>query len=147
LFSYVREEKLLTYDANVQFCGGDSLLGGWYQVIVTSSPQKVQNAIRACKESLLSLRSLSSRISYFVASETTTAKQAILSKLRSESLSSTFWLDLMSSAQLAGCQFGMSLSEIEHVLQKISSDDVQLVIDCVDFDETNMTSCVAIADR
>lgn len=79
LFSVVREERQLTYDAsfqtqvgsiyfililqrqtdsndNASFQGHEATLGGWYLVSVTSSPAQVQDAIRACKEALFSLK-------------------------------------------------------------------------------------------
>lgn len=39
LFSVVREERQLTYDASFRFQNFDSILGGWYIVSVTSSPR------------------------------------------------------------------------------------------------------------
>lgn len=56
LFSVVREERQLTYDAAFQLQGFEGIQGGWYIVSVTSSPEKVQQAIRACKEALVSLK-------------------------------------------------------------------------------------------
>ena len=52
----VREERQLTYDASFQIQGHESVHGGWYLVSVTSSPAQVQDAIRACKEALASLK-------------------------------------------------------------------------------------------
>jgi predicted Zn-dependent peptidase len=66
LFSVVREEKQLTYDAAFQLQSFESILGGWYIVSVTSSPHKVQQAIRACKEALVSLKVLRSHLFSFM---------------------------------------------------------------------------------
>ena len=41
LFSVVREERRLTYDASFQLHGHDSMQGGWYSVSVTSNPSQV----------------------------------------------------------------------------------------------------------
>jgi hypothetical protein len=43
LFSVVREERQLTYDASFQMQGHESIMGGWYLVSVTSSPQQVSS--------------------------------------------------------------------------------------------------------
>lgn len=56
LFSVVREERRLTYDASFQLRGNDAVKGGWYLVSVTSSPGQVQEAVQACKEALNSLK-------------------------------------------------------------------------------------------
>lgn len=52
LFSVVREERRLTYDASFQLHGHDAIRGGWYLVSVTSNPSQVAEAVKACKEAL-----------------------------------------------------------------------------------------------
>ena len=46
LFSIVREERQLTYDASFQFQGFDRIKGGMYQVSVTTSPQQADEAVQ-----------------------------------------------------------------------------------------------------
>jgi len=55
LFSYVRERKQLTYDANFSLTGFERLKGGWFLVTVTASKENAQAALEACKETLQAL--------------------------------------------------------------------------------------------
>ena len=94
LFSVVREERRLTYDASFHFNGPETLQGSWYTVSVTSSPAQVQEALVACKEALASLRGTFGITGDSVQS----AKRTILNRFRGESLTNN------SGENLSGTQ-------------------------------------------
>ena len=142
LFSVVREERRLTYDASFQLHGFETIKGGWYQVSVTSSPSQVQEAVRACKEALSSLRGTFGIMGDSVQS----AKRTMLNRFRGESLTNKFWVENLSGTQL-DCMPSKSLrciSEFEKVLAGITVQDVQLLVEALNMNEENMTACVGI---
>ena len=83
--------------------GHESVHGGWYLVSVTSSPAQVQDAIRACKEALASLKGAFGRYVFLhftlfaivsinscifagvMGDSVQSAKRTILNKFRSDS--------------------------------------------------------------
>lgn len=80
LFSVVREERRLTYDASFTMLGHEAIKGGWFIVSVTSSPQQVQQALVACKEALSSLKGAFGVTGDSIQS----AKRSIVNRLRTE---------------------------------------------------------------
>lgn len=142
LFSVVREERQLTYDASFQLQSHDSIKGGWYLVSVTSSPSQVQDAIRACKESLTSLKGPFGVMGDSIQS----AKRTILNRFRTESITNMFWVENMSGTQVESIPFKniRSITEFESVLSAVTIQDIQMLVELFDFSEDNMTSCVGI---
>ena len=96
LFSVVREERQLTYDASFSFNGHDGIFGGWYLVSVTSSPSQVREALRACKEAIRSLKGTFGVMGDGVQS----AKRTLMNRQRTESETNKFWVDSMSGCQV-----------------------------------------------
>ncbi len=94
LFSVLREEKSLTYDASFKMNSYEGVVGGWFMVTVTSSPKEVDLAVQACREVLGTAGRLAN--SWAVAS----AKQTILSKRSLEQSSNKFWIDSLSGSQV-----------------------------------------------
>ena len=142
LFSVVREERQLTYDASFQLQHHESLLGGWYLVSVTSSPQQVQEAVRACKEALASLKGHFGIMGDSVQS----AKRTLLNKFRTDSVSNRFWVEHLSGTQLDSIpnKTLRSISDFESVLSSVTVQDVQLLVELFQFHEENMTACVGV---
>jgi predicted Zn-dependent peptidase len=142
LFSIVREERQLTYDASFQWHGKDAIQGGFYQVSVTSTPALVQRAVQACKVALKSLK----REVY--SDSISSAKKTIVQKYEQEKTTNQHWIE-----QLSGCQneaiplnSAEALLDFEELLHTVTAEDVQLVSDLMDFDdEEKMTVCVGVA--
>jgi hypothetical protein len=109
---------------------------------VTSSPSKVQEAVRACKEALTSLKGAFGVMGDSVQS----AKRTILNKFRSESVTNKFWVENLSGVQLESIpnKSLKSISEFETVLNSITVQDVQMLVDVFRFEEDNMTVCVGV---
>lgn len=142
LFSVVREERQLTYDASFTLQPRDILRGSWYTVAVTSSPSQVQAAVRACKEALASLKG-----SFGIMGDSLqSAKRNLWNKFRTESLSNKFWVEQLSGTQ-SECVPDKSLrsvAEYETVLNSVSVQDIQFLVDVFQFEEDNMTACVGV---
>lgn len=139
LFSVVREERQLTYDASFQLQGHDSIKGGWYLVSVTSSPSQVQDAIRACKESLTSLKGpFGTNIHYFViyssigvmGDSVQSAKRTLLNRFKTDSITNMFWVEHMSGTQVESIPNKnlRGISEFESVLNAVTIQDIQTLV-------------------
>lgn len=144
LFSVVREERRLTYDACFQLKCHEAMVGGWYLVSVTSSPSQVQEAVEACKEALNSLKGKFGVMGDAVQS----AKRTLVTRYRNDMILNRFWVEAMTGTQLDAVGLSSKtlkyISDFETVLKSISVEDVQLLVSALNFDENNMTTCVAI---
>jgi predicted Zn-dependent peptidase len=142
LFSVVREERQLTYDASFQLQGKDIMRGAWYTVSVTSSPAQVQAAVRACKEALASLKGAFGIMSDSVQS----AKRTLLNKFHTEMLTNKFWVEHLSGtlSDAVPDKSLRSLADYESVLNSVTVQDVQFLLELFHFEEQNMTACVGI---
>ena len=142
LFSVVREERRLTYDASFQLHGHESIQGGHYLVSVTSSPAQVGAAVQACKEALDSLRGTFGVMGDSVQS----AKRTILNRFRVESMTNKFWVENLSGTQLEAVPLKTlrCISEFENALSSVTAQDVQQLVEVMGFTEDNMTTCVGI---
>ena len=143
LFSVVREEQRLTYDASFNFQGHNSILGGWYLVSVTSSPRQVHDAVKACKDALSSLRGSSGILNDSVQG----AKRTILNRFRGEAQTNKFWVENLSGTQLENIPLKTlkCITEFESVLAGITVQDVQQLVEVMGFEESNITSCIGVA--
>lgn len=142
LFSVVREERQLTYDASFQLHPREVLEGSWYTVSVTSSPQQVQAAIGACREALGSLKG-----PFGVKGDSVqSAKRTISNKFLTESLTNKFWVENLSGTQSSAVpdRSLQSIAEFESTLASVTAQDVQFLVDVFRFEENNMTACVGI---
>lgn len=141
LFSVVREERQLTYDANIDFAPIRIANGGYYTISVTSSPEKVQHAIRACKESISSLIEPFGIYSEMIQA----SKRNILNRFHSEAHSNRFWVEQLSGSQSYSYLNPMNLIDMEKILEKITIEDIQQTMNILNFHEDRMTVCVGIA--
>jgi predicted Zn-dependent peptidase len=143
LFSVVREERRLTYDASFQLRGASSVNGGWYLVSVTSSPSQVHEAVEACRDAMHSLKG-----TFGVKSDgVNAAKRTLLNRFRNDMASNKFWVESLCGSQL-NCMPNKNLGSIvdyEHVLQGVTVKDVQLLVEVLDLTEDNMTACIGIS--
>lgn len=143
LFSVVREERRLTYDASFQLKGSNGINGGWYMVSVTSSPSQVEKAVEACRDSL---RSLTGPFGV-MGDSVQAAKRTIINKFRAEMVTNKFWVDSLCGSQLE-CMPNKNVGSIldfENVLANISVKDVQLLVELLDLTDDNMTACIGIS--
>ena len=149
LFSVVREERRLTYDASFELKGKDGIKGGWYLVSVTSSPNQVLEAVRACKEALRSLKGPFGVMGDSVQS----AKRSLLNRFRTEALTNKFWVEQLSGTQMSVEGGGLSttmpktlkcLTDFETVLASITVQDVQLLVEALGFEDEALTAAVGI---
>ena len=169
LFSVVREERQLTYDASIVFSppnlfhtshmqdspdragqigntydGLEAVAGGWYVLGVTARPETALPALKACQEALASLQL---RGPFGVLGDSvTSAKRTLLSKFRKDLESTRFWVEQMAGTQIDQIpnKSLRDIVEFETVLQSVTVQDVQGLVELMNFTEENMTTCVGI---
>lgn len=127
LFSYVRERKQLTYDANFSLSGFEALRGGWYLVTVTASKEKAEAALQACKETLEALLT-SSKISN---ENLTGAKRVVTNRHEGELRRNSYWTQLLAGTQSDAIPLKgpASLRDFQKVVDGITVRDLQLVLE------------------
>jgi predicted Zn-dependent peptidase len=142
LFSVVREERQLTYDASFKLHEFDSVQGGWYTVSVTSSPSQVKAAVEACKDALTSIKG-----PFGVGGDSLqSVKRTLMNRFRGESLTNKFWVQILSGSQIESIPLKSIcyVIEYEKVLNGISLEDVRLLIDELNFCDENYVACIGI---
>ena len=143
LFTVVREERRLTYDASFNLKGTELRAGGWWLVAVTSSPAQVEEALEACRDSLRSLLGPAGVSSDSVQS----AKRTLASRFRAESGTNKFWIEHLSGTQLdeMPLKSAQGIAEYEDVLAGVTADDVGLLVELLSLgDASTMTACIGV---
>ena len=140
LFSYVRERKQLTYDANFSLTGFERLMGGWFLVTVTASKEKAQAALVACKETLQTLRK-SNPVSV---DNLESAKRVVLNRHEGELRASSYWTMLMSGIQeeTVPLKGPLSVTDYRAVVESITSRDLQLTLECLGLDDSELFTAI-----
>jgi len=143
LFSVVREERRLTYDASFQLKGSDSIDGAWYLVSVTSSPTQVQAAIEACRDAIHSL----SGPFGIMGDSVQAAKRTLINRFRTDMITNKFWVETLSGTQLESLpnkNLG-AVVDYEKVLSGITVKDIQYLVQALNLHEDNMNACIGIS--
>lgn len=143
LFSVVREERQLTYDASFSFHPLEACEGSYYTVSVTSSPATVQQAVRACMEALASLQGPFG----ILGDSVTSAKRTLINKHRLERSTNKYYIDNLSGTQLdhIPAKSWKNILDYETVLGSVTVQDVQLLVKLLQWEPEKMTACVGIA--
>ena len=140
LFSYVRERKQLTYDANFSFTGFERLMGGFFLVTVTASKENAQKALEACKETLHNLRK-NQRIS---PDNVESAKRVVLNRHDFELRTTAYWAQLMSGIQEESVPLKgpLSFTDFKAVVEAITPTDLQLALETLGIDDAELYTAI-----
>jgi predicted Zn-dependent peptidase len=140
LFSYVRERKQLTYDANFSFTGFERLMGGFFLVTVTASKENAVKALEACKETLYNLRK-NQRIT---ADNVDSAKRVVLNRHDFELRTTSYWAQLMSGIQEESVPLKgpLSFTDFKAVVEAITATDLQLALETLGIDESELYTAI-----
>lgn len=128
LFSYVRERKQLTYDANFSLTGFERLKGGWFLVTVTASIENAQLALEACKETLHALF----KSNPITPDNLESAKRVVLNRHQGELRTTRYWAEMMSGLQSESIPLKgpLSVTDFDKMVEAITTTDLQLTLDC-----------------
>jgi len=140
LFSYVRERKQLTYDANFSFTGFERLMGGFFLVTVTASKENAFKALEACKETLYNLRN-NQRIS---PDNVESAKRVVLNRHDFELRTTAYWAQLMSGIQEESVPLKgpLSFTDFKAVVEAITPTDLQLALDTLGINDDELFTAI-----
>ncbi len=144
LFSTVREQKGLTYDANFNITPLDRLQGSWYLMTVTANPKKAEAALQACKGALCDLSS--SRPMSFDNVEG--AKRVLINRHESGTRTLQYWVELMSGLQgpTVPSKDISCINDFVSVVNSVTLKDLQLLLAtsfCTNQDD--MFSCIGFS--
>ncbi len=141
LFSTVREQKRLTYDANFHISPFDRLQGSWYLMTVTANPSNAEAALQACKDTLHEM----STIRPVTFDNVESAKRVLINRHESGTRTLQYWVELMSGLQGPAVPFkDMScIRDFINIVHSVTTKDLQLLLTsafCTRQDE--MLSCI-----
>ncbi|CAM9586417.1 unnamed protein product [Ectocarpus sp. 12 AP-2014] len=143
LFSVVREQKRLTYDASIHLTNFDRLLGSWYLITVTANPDKVDEAIKACQDTL---RDMSGPVP-ITADNIESAKRVLINRHEGDLRTNAYWCDLLSGLQM-DCLPGKDLScvnDLPAVVEAVTAQDLQVVLKGLTTDRAQMFTCAGVS--
>ena len=121
LFTTVRDQKKLTYDATFKIEQLERHPTAWFKVQLTSSPDKVHETIKASVEVLqqIATQKISVR-------ELLRAKRTLLTKHESELQKNFYWIDLLTHLQCDQVPLKTVevLRDYKQMLTSVSVDDL-----------------------
>eukprot|EP00612_Vaucheria_litorea_P006165 CAMPEP_0171474386 /NCGR_PEP_ID=MMETSP0946-20130122/2397_1 /TAXON_ID=109269 /ORGANISM="Vaucheria litorea, Strain CCMP2940" /LENGTH=1090 /DNA_ID=CAMNT_0012004313 /DNA_START=171 /DNA_END=3444 /DNA_ORIENTATION=+ len=140
LFSTVREQLRLTYDANFHFLGFERMQGSWYLITVTANPSKAEAALEACKDTLMKL-STTSPISY---DNVENAKRVVLNRHENDERTNQYWCELMGGIQSEAVMVKdiSCIRDFSKVLNGVTSKDLQLLLSLMKIDKDGVYTCI-----
>jgi len=143
LFTTVRDSLGLTYDVSFEVNLFDKLGLGWYVISVTSTPEKVQKAVDACKAVLRGLdhNKISQR-------ELDRAKKTLLMKHNQDCKSNNvYWLALMAHLQAKSVprKNVSCIRELSGLYERATIDDINLAYTHLGIDESSLFACIGIS--
>lgn len=145
LFAVVREQKRLTYDASIHLTNFDRLLGSWYLITVTANPDKVDEAIKACQDTL---RDMNGPVP-ITADNIESAKRVLINRHEGDLRTNAYWCDLLSGLQL-DClpDKDMScVSDYSNVVEAVTAQDLQVVLKALTTDRAKMFTCAGVSGQ
>jgi len=139
LFTTVRDSLGLTYDVNFDLPLFDRLQESWYVVVVTSTPQKIQQALEA---SVGVMRTLTSqRISV---RELARAQRTLLTRHESETKDNAFWLRQLTHLQNDAVPLKRleCLRDYKRCMESATVDDLYDALKCFKVDDNSIFTVI-----
>mmetsp|Transcript_27617 Transcript_27617/g.35886 ORF Transcript_27617/g.35886 Transcript_27617/m.35886 type:complete len:1126 (-) Transcript_27617:270-3647(-) len=145
LFSNVREQKRLTYDANFHLTSFDRLKGSWYLVTVTANPINAQKALQACKDTLFDLVGSSP----ITPDNVESAKRVLINRHDTDLRSNQYWVEMISGVQ-GGCVDSKDIScvrDFSKVVNSVTAKDLQLILNHLGVKEESMYTAIGVSGQ
>jgi len=145
LFSTVREQKRLTYDANFHLTSFERLLGSWYLITVTASPQNAQLALQACRETIRDLTTMLP----ITPDNAESAKRVLINKHESDLRTNQYWVEMMSGLQSpsVSCKDISCIRDFVSVVNSVTARDLQMVLKTLTVNEAEMYTAIGISGK
>lgn len=139
LFTTVRDTLGLTYDVSFELSLFDRLPTGWFYVNVTSTPEKIKDAMMA---SLRVLRSGS--IQPFNSRDLLRAKRTLITRHESDLKDNGYWLSLLTHIQSPAVPLKTveCLRDLRAMYEAITIEDIYDAYNNFDFSDEAVFSCI-----
>lgn len=144
LFTTVRDTLGLTYDVSFELALFDRLPSGWFHVNVTSTPEKIKDAMMA---SLRVLRS--GTMQPFSQRDLLRAKRTLLTRHESDLKDNTYWLALLTHLQSEAVPLKSveCLRDLRGMYEAITVEDVYDAYSQFDFSDDAVFTCIGTSGR
>ncbi|CAD7695599.1 unnamed protein product [Ostreobium quekettii] len=144
LFTTVRDQLGLTYDVSFELFQFDRNPGGWFSVHVTSSPQKIHEAVMASADTLRNVakQTITER-------ELARAKRTLITRHESDLRTNAHWLGLLTHLQSDKVPLKTvdCLRDIKAMYQSVTIKDVLDAYSRFDFRHDSIWSCIGTSGR
>ncbi|CDI85286.1 hypothetical protein EPH_0053790 [Eimeria praecox] len=143
LFSILREEQRLTYEAAFDVMSFDILWGGIFIITVHTQPEEAERVLEATH---LALQQLTS-IRPLLQSQLESAKQQVLSRHLHDCKYARYWLDLLGGLQLADVprKTPAYFSDFERVVESITLQDIHLLLRSLGLHRESMWEAIGVS--
>ena len=144
LFTTVRDTLGLTYDVSFELSLFDRLPAGWFHVNVTSTPQKIRDAMTA------SLRVLRSGASQPVTQrDLLRAKRTLLTRHESDLKDNAYWLALLTHLQAGSVPLKSveCLRDLRAMYEAVTVEDVSDAYNQFDFSDGAVFTCIGTSGK
>lgn len=144
LFTTVRDALGLTYDVSFELSLFDRLDAGWFVVNVTSTPQKIRDAMNA---SLRVMRQISTQ--RITPRELLRAQRTLVTRHESDLKDNTYWLGLLTHLQ-ADCVPYKSLDclrDLKRMYELVTIDDVYQAYAQFDLSDNAIFTCIGTSGK
>lgn len=144
LFTTVRDTLGLTYDVSFELSLFDRLPAGWFHVNVTSTPQKIRDAMMA---SLNVLRSGATQP--FTQRDLQRAKRTLLTRHESDLKDNAYWLALLTHLQAGSVPLKSveCLRDLKVMYESVTTEDIWDAYNQFDFSDDAVFTCIGTSGK
>ena len=144
LFTTVRDTLGLTYDVSFELALFDRLPSGWFHVNVTSTPEKIKDAMMA---SLRVLRSGSSQP--FSERDVLRAKRTLLTRHESDLKDNSYWLALLTHlhSDAVPAKSIECLRDLRAMYEAVTVEDIYDAYSQFDFSDEAVFTCIGTSGK
>ncbi|KAK3240438.1 hypothetical protein CYMTET_49716 [Cymbomonas tetramitiformis] len=144
LFTTVRDALGLTYDVSFELSMFERLANGWFVLSVTSTPQKIDDALAA---SIRTLRGIGAQ--QVTQRELDRARRTLLTRHESDLKDNPYWLGLLTHLQsdaVPGKDLNC-LRDLPAMYESARVEDIYHAYSGLQLDDGSIFSCVGVAGR
>lgn len=144
LFTTVRDTLGLTYDVSFELALFDRLPSGWFHVNVTSTPQKIRDAMMASLQVLRSGRS-----QRFTNRDLLRAKRTLLTRHESDLKDNAYWLALLTHLQsdAVPSKSVECLADLKMMYEAVTVEDIYDAYEQFDFSDEAVFTCIGTSGK
>ena len=144
LFTTVRDALGLTYDVSFELNLFDRLDAGWFVVHVTSTPQKIHEALAASLNVLRQLDTMRVTLR-----ELQRAQRTLITRHESELKDNSYWLGLLTHLQSPSVPYKSidCLRDLRPMFEAVTLEDVYQAYGQFDFGDGGIFTCVGTSGQ